>query len=126
MTATIKLNPPTASGPRSGPVVRTGGGHRSGGGGSERRRPVNWLADFGVAALRVHDDPPGFPAVQFLVASLGGQHPGEGPGEDERQRLPGQHEDPEDPRDGVERDVQVEGDLVVGGRGPQQAVERDP
>jgi hypothetical protein len=30
---------------------------------------VGWLADFGEAALRVHHDPPGFPAVQFLVAS---------------------------------------------------------
>jgi hypothetical protein len=40
---------------------------------ARRGRPADRLADFLVAALRVHHDPPGFPAVQFLVAAPVGQ-----------------------------------------------------
>jgi hypothetical protein len=50
---------------------------------------VGWLADFVIAALRVPHDPPGFPAVQFLLAALVGQRVADDPGEQERQRRPG-------------------------------------
>ena len=86
---------------------------------------MGWVADFVVAALGVLHDPPGFPAVQFLLASLVGQRVADDPGEQERQRRPGQHQHPEYPGDRVEGDVQVVGDLVVGCRGPQQPVQRD-
>jgi hypothetical protein len=33
---------------------------------------VGWLADFVIAALRVPYDPPGFPTMQFLLASSAG------------------------------------------------------
>ena len=86
---------------------------------------MGWLADFVIAALRVHHDPPGFPAVPFLVAS-----PAASAWEMTRVRpnasdWPGQHEHPEYPGDRVEIQVQVVGDLVIGCRGPQQPVERE-
>src|ERR1700760_4797072 len=83
------------------------------------------LPDFAVAALWVHHDPPGFPAVLFLVPSLVVPRVVQDPGDGERQHRPGQDEDPERPGDREEVDVQVVGDLVVGGRGPEQAVERE-
>jgi hypothetical protein len=55
---------------------------------------VGWFANFGVAALRVPHDPPGFPAVQFLIASPIGLRVADDAGEPERQRWPGQHGDP--------------------------------
>ena len=106
-------------------TVPVAGGRRSGRIGARRRRPVGWLADFVIAALRVHHDPPGFPAVPFLVASPVGQRVADDPGEEERQGWPGQHQHPEYPGDHVEIQVQVVGDLVIGCRGPQQPVERE-
>ena len=74
-------------------------------GGVRRVAPRGRLfADFGVAALRIHHDPPGFAAVQLLVASPVGQRVTENPGEKERQRRPGKHEHPEHPGDRVERE----------------------
>ena len=67
------------------------GGRRPGRIGA-RRRLVGWLADFVIAAVRVHHDPPGFPAVPFLVAARAGQRVADDPGEAERQGRPGQHE----------------------------------
>src|SRR6266568_8440177 len=121
MTAAIKLGLSMAS----GLLMDLAGGRRSGRIGGRRRRPAGWLADLVIAAVRVHHDPPGFPAVQFLLASPGGQRVADDPGEQERQYWPGQHEHPEYPGDRVEIQVQVVGDLVVGGRGPQQPVERE-
>jgi len=46
---------------------------------------VGWLTDFAVAALRVPHDPPGFPAVPFLVASAAGKAVADIPGAEKRQ-----------------------------------------
>ena len=47
-------------------------------------------------------------------------------GDHERQNRTGQHRHPEEPGHRVEGHAEVIGDLVVGRRGPQQPVERDP
>jgi hypothetical protein len=43
-----------------------------------------------------------------------------------REERAGDYREPEEPGDGVEIDLEVVGDLVVGGRRPEQPVERDP
>ena len=103
-----------------GPPWDLSGGRQPGRIGA-RRRPVGWLADFVIAAVRVHHDPPGFPAVPFLVAAPAGQRVADDPGEAERQGRPGQHEHPEYPGDHVEVQVQVVGDLVIGCRGSRRS-----
>ncbi len=68
--------------------VPVAGGRQHGRIGARRRRRAGWFADFGVAATGVHHDPPGFPAVQVLVASPAGQRVADDPGEEERQAGP--------------------------------------
>src|SRR6516164_4845026 len=84
------------------------------------------LGDLAEAAVGAHHDPPGGASVLGFVALPAGQAEADPLGDDVGQRRAGEHRDPEEPGDGVEVQVEVVGNLVVGRGGPQHPVEGDP
>ena len=118
MTTTIKLDRSMTS----GPFPDSGGWPPAW---ADRRwaAPPGGLArGFRYSRLAGSSRSARFPAVSFLVATPVGQRVADDLGEAERHR-PASTSTPENPGDHVEIQVQVVGDLVVGARGPQQAVE---
>src|SRR5262249_52276897 len=84
------------------------------------------LGGLAVAAVGGHHDSPGLVSMVGLLPFPADQTEADPPGEGVCERGAGEHGCPEEPGDGVEIQAEVVGDLVVGGRGPQQPVEGDP